>query len=223
MGILGFGNNVAKLYETSMEDRWRSIDTGIRPFVRVFNQIPGLQSHSSCSGHYGDIGEVYDGWERQDSVTIQNKTKRGPTIIKRIDPHLAFTGDTKTAVDYLNFLGYKIEEHGYRGAIEEIFQFTLDRGVWQIKADCSSRWEVTAQVGYWELMANWEMLRRFTVEYINGAAKDIETRRSIVGSDVDAAKSKYFDPHSADGAKNWRNLEHLISQLERVEGLNRVD
>lgn len=68
-------------------------------------------------------------------------------------------------------------------------------------------------------MANWEMLRRFTVEYINGAAKEIETRFSIVGSDVDPAKVKFFDPHSADGAKHWRNLEHLISQLERVEVL----
>lgn len=128
MGILGFGNNVAKLYETSKDDPWRHIDTGIRPLVRVFNQILGLPSHSSCSGHYGVEGDIYDGWEREGTVIIQNKTKRGPTIIKRMDPHLAFTGDTKTAVDYLNFLGYKIAEHGYRGSVEEIFYFTLDRG-----------------------------------------------------------------------------------------------
>ena len=206
MNIFGIevGRNIAKLYETNDKDPWRGIDTGIRPLVREFNEIPGLQSHSSCSGHPDPVGDVYDGLKEPHERVTYVKTKKGPTINYGIIPHLAFTGDTQVAVDYLNFLGDKLAEHDYRG--QRIFQFKLDRENWTIEADHTSKWNAD-RIGYWELMANWEMLRRFTADYKNGAKVD----------------PKKIKPYYVHRAKHWRNLEHLIGQLEQVEELKVKD
>jgi len=157
-------SKIAKLYNTNTEDPWRSIEVGIRPFVRSFNEVPGLESISSCSGHIGSTDEVYNGCVIE-GPSRRHLTTQGQTLDRY--PRLEFEGNPQTAVDYVNFLTWKLDEHGYRFGESDIFQFTLDKGVWKISGPTpGDKIQMgISRVGYWELMADWEILRQFTEEY----------------------------------------------------------
>ncbi len=190
------------MYETKNTDPWRFIDIGIRPYVRTFNEIPGLTSHSSCSGHPGIIGDIFDGYKNVSAHWIETNSKKGPTLEWGIIPHLGFHGNNTKAIDYLDYISSRLSETSYG---RKLFQYNYLQGYWTIQVDHTSEWNPD-RIGYWELMANWERLRQFTEEYVESA-------------NYSEFKKTVFDPREEDA--NWKTIDRLIKKLEKIDALNK--
>ena len=170
-----FTRTLQKLY-APIDDKWWHVDCGVRPLVREVNKVPGLTTHSSCSGHPGPEGKVFDYYEIYSSYYSSIKTKLGSTIKFGIHPHVYFEGGRIEALDYIEYIEDRLDQTTCQ---RDLFCFTIrGKGYWEIKVDPTSRY-TPKYLGYWELIANWERIRQFTTEY-NAGRRIVTQERSYL-------------------------------------------
>jgi len=179
------GKPIHEAYGRIVGDKVNNVDKGIRPLVRIINDIDGLETHSSCSGHRGPWEKIWTGYSvmnKNDTSYLHDRTwimKEGITLAASSDNErngskgepmvgVVICGERNTILNYIDFILLGLYANRYGRDVLGASYLGLQEGKTFVDLSTVPEKVRDKKIGFFEMMAQWVVVSHLSEKYAGG-------------------------------------------------------